>query len=224
MSNNSLSFDTSNLKVIVEEETEEYSFGKLFRVVKAVLRYSKFGGGLSEPIVRLNFERGESVAILLYDPKQDAVVLVRQFRYPVYAALGAQEKRSLPERAWLLEIVAGIKEPGRDVAEVANHELLEEAGYEVKGELRKIATIYPSPGGTSERITLFLAIADSWNPAGKGGGIVAEGEDTQAVVLPFAQALAMVDRGEIQDAKTLVALQHLARIDRASLRPGTAVP
>jgi hypothetical protein len=33
-----------------------------------------------------------------------------------------------------------------------------------------------------------------------------------------------VDRGEIQDAKTLVALQHLARIDRASLRPGTAVP
>lgn len=224
MPDNSLSFDTSGLKVIVEEETEEYSFGKLFRVVKAVLRHSKFGGGMSDPVVRLNFERGESVGILLYDPKQDAVVLVRQFRYPVFAGLGAQEKRSMPEKAWLLEIVAGVKEPGRDVAEVANQELLEEAGYEVKGELRKIATIYPSPGGTSERITLFLAIADSWNPAGKGGGIVAEGEDTQAVVLPFDQALAMVDRGEIQDAKTLVALQHLARLDRASLRPGTTVP
>ena len=81
-------------------------------------------------------------------------------------------------------------------------------------ELRKLATIYPSPGGSSERITLFLAIADSWNPAGKGGGIVAEGEDTQAVVLPFAQALAMVDRGEIQDAKTIVGLLWVDRLKR----------
>jgi ADP-ribose pyrophosphatase len=201
--------------IVVQQETEEYFFGKLFKVVKAVLRYSKFKGGMSEPVVRLNFERGESVGILLYDPDQDAVVLVRQFRYPVYASLGAK-RESTPEKAWLLEIVAGIKDA--EVAAVANHELFDEAGYEVKAEPEKIATIYPSPGGSSERITIFLGIADSQSPVGQGGGIAAEGEDTQAVVLPFTEALAMVDSGEIQDGKTIIALQYLARIDRKALR------
>jgi len=45
---------------------------------------------------------------------------------------------------------------------------------------------------------------------GEGGGIAAEGEDTQVVVLPFGEALDMVARGEISDAKTVIALQHLA--------------
>ena len=207
-----------SLSVVVQQETEEYTFGRLFKVIKAVLRYSKFKGGMSEPVVRLNFERGESVGILIYDPDQDAVVLVRQFRYPVYASLGEEERKSAPEKAWILEIVAGIKDAHLEGAEVANKELLEEAGYEIKGEPRKIATIYPSPGGTSERITIFLGIADSQNTSGEGGGVVAEGEDTQAVVLPFDDALAMMDRGEIEDGKTIVALQYLARIDRTVLR------
>jgi 8-oxo-dGTP pyrophosphatase MutT (NUDIX family) len=59
------------------------------------------------------------------------------------------------KQAWLLEVVAGIIDPGHDVVEIASKELLEEAGYVVKGDFRPIATIYPSPGWTSERIYLI---------------------------------------------------------------------
>jgi ADP-ribose pyrophosphatase len=218
MSEKRSSLSPADLSVSIEEEREEYSFGSIFRIVRAVLRYTTFSGRMSEPVVRINFERGESVGILLYDLDRDAVVLVRQFRYPVYASLEEKVKRSSPGQAWLLEIVAGVKESHLKVAQVASKELLEEAGYEVKGEPRKIATVYPSPGGTSERITIFLGLADSSSPVGTGGGVVSEGEDTQVVVLPFEEALGSLDRGEIQDAKTVLALQYLARIDRASLR------
>jgi ADP-ribose pyrophosphatase len=190
---------------------EEYAFAGLFRVLRAKLEYRRFDGRMSEPIERINFERGDSVGVLLYDPQDDAVVLVRQFRYPAYAALDPELRAGDGARqAWLLEIVAGIHDAGRSVKEVAHKELLEEAGYQVKGELQPITRVYPSPGGTSERIHVFWGEVDQRRRVAEGGGVAAEGEDTQIVVLPFAEAMAMVARGEICDAKTIIALQHLA--------------
>lgn len=198
-------------RVKILEESDEYAFGDIFRIVRAKLQYRRFDGRLSEPVVRINFERGDSVGVLLYDASEDAVVLVRQFRYPVYAGLGPRERNAEgAEQAWLLEIVAGVKDSGLSVAEVAKKELLEEAGYVVTGELQPITTLYPSPGGSSERIHLYLGSVDQRSRSGAGGGVVAEGEDTQIVVLPLQDALDKVARGEIRDAKTIVALQHLA--------------
>ncbi len=190
---------------------EDYSFGKLFRIIRATLQYRRFDGRMSAPVTRINFERGDSVGVLLYDPHDDAVILVRQFRYPVYASLDPDEREGdSAKQAWLLEIVAGVVDEGRTVKEVANKELLEEAGYEVEEDLQYITTFYPSPGGTSERVHLFLGEVDHRQRIGKGGGVVAEGEDTQVVVLPFREAMDMLARGEIGDAKTIIALQHLA--------------
>jgi ADP-ribose pyrophosphatase len=197
--------------VKILDQVEDYRFGELFRVIRATLRYRRFDGQMSDPVTRINFERGDAVGVLLYDPQDDAVILVRQFRYPVYASLDPHEREGDgAKRAWLLEIVAGVVEEGQTVKEVAHRELLEEAGYQVRGELQPIATIYPSPGGSSEHIHLFLGEVDRRQRIGKGGGIAAEGEDTQVVVLPFREALDMVTRGEICDAKTIIALQHLA--------------
>jgi ADP-ribose pyrophosphatase len=197
--------------VKILDQTEDYRFGKLFRIIRARLQYRRFDSRMSNPVTRINFERGDSVGVLLYDPQDDAVILVRQFRYPVYARLDPNEREGDgARRAWLLEIVAGVIDEGRAVKEVANKELLEEAGYRVKGELQPITTIYPSPGGTSERIHLFLGEVDHRQRADKGGGVAAEGEDTQIVVLPFHEAMDMVARGELRDAKTIIALQHLA--------------
>jgi ADP-ribose pyrophosphatase len=151
------------------------------------------------------------VGVLLYDPAEDAVVLVRQFRYPVYATLTpAEQAGEGARRAWLLETIAGVQDAGYTVKEIAHKELLEEAGYVVAGELHPIATIYPSPGGTSEHIHLFWAEVDRRQRAAPGGGVLAEGEDIEIVVVPFAVALDRVARGEMRDAKTVIALQHLA--------------
>jgi ADP-ribose pyrophosphatase len=135
---------------------------------------------------------------------------VRQFRYPVYTTLDADARSGAEvEQAWLLELVAGVIERDHTVGQVANKELLEEAGYRVIGGLEPITTIWPSPGGTSERIHLFLGEVDGSMRTGAGGGVVAEGEDIRIETYALGEAMDMVARGEIQDAKTIIALQHL---------------
>ena len=209
--------DDASLWVKILDQVEDYSFGELFRVIRATLQYRRFDGRMSDPVTRINFERGDSVGVLLYNPHDDAVILVRQFRYPVYAGLAPNEREGDDvKRAWLLEIVAGVVDKDQTIKEVAHRELLEEAGYEVRGELQPIITIYPSPGGTSERVHLFLGEVDHRRRTGKGGGVVAEGEDTQVVVLPFREAMDMIASGEICDAKTIIALEYLALLRAGS--------
>jgi ADP-ribose pyrophosphatase len=215
------SSDASWVKIL--ESSIDYAFRDLFRVVRARLQYRRFDGTMSAPVTRISFERGDSVGVLLYDRRDDAVVLVRQFRYPVYTRLDRKTNADA-KQAWLLEVLAGIVDQGETLREVAHRELLEEAGYTVQGELECIATFYASPGGTSERIHLYLGYVDGRQRLSGGGGVAAEGEDTQVVVLPLAEALAQVARGEIEDAKTILALQHLALRkvsagDRSTLGP-----
>ena len=87
---------------------------------------------------------------------------------------------------------------------------MEEAGYALQGALRPITAIFPSPGWTSERIYLFLGLVDHKDRLHAGGGLPSEGEDIQVESLPFEESLMMIDRGEVSDAKTIIALQHLA--------------
>jgi nudix-type nucleoside diphosphatase (YffH/AdpP family) len=196
--------------VILLEETDDYAFGNLFWVKRARLQHRRFDGTMSEPITRISFERGDSVGVLLHDPGEDTVILVRQFRYPVFTTLDPQERDGEGARqAWILELVAGVVDSDCAVCQVAYKELLEEAGYRVIGDLKPIATLYPSPGGTSERIHLFLGEVAGGLRTGKGGGVASGGEDIQTVVVPLDEAMEMVASGEIQDAKTIVALQYL---------------
>ena len=208
--------DKHACQVQILEQTEDYQYAGDFHVTRARLRYRRFDGQMSDPVTRISFDRGDSVGVLLHDPQCDAVVLVRQFRYPVYVSLAAPgghvatANEDCVRQAWTLEIVAGVQEKGRSAVEVACAESLEEAGYRIRSQLSRIAEIYPSPGGSSERITLFMAEIDQTSPVARGGGILAEGENTQVVAVPLDEAIAMIGRGEIQDAKTIIALQYLA--------------
>ena len=99
---------------------EDYSFGSLFSIIRATLRYRRFDGHMSEEITRINFERGDSVGVLLYEPDEDVVVLTCQFRYPVYASIDPEiVKEGGAKQAWLLEVVAGIIDPGHSAVEIA---------------------------------------------------------------------------------------------------------
>ena len=184
-----------SMKVRVLEESREYD--GFFKIDKATLQYEKFDGEMSEEITRLNFNRGDSVAVLLYDEKKDSVILVKQFRYPAYVNHGP---------GWILEVVAGAMERGQDAVSVARAELVEEAGYQV-GDLEFISRFYVSPGGTSERIHLYLGLAH--RKVGSGGGLISEHEDIQVVEIPLDEAMEMVETEEIRDAKTIIALQWL---------------
>lgn len=170
-----------------------------FTLEEVRLCYERRDGTMSEEMTRLLFERGDSAAILLYDPHRGEVILVRQFRYPAWVRGGP---------GWLWEIIAGMCDGDRPPEEVARAEAMEEAGYAV-GTLRHIATVYPSPGACSERIAIFLAPIQG--RVSEGGGLAEDGEDIEVGAFPLEEALAMIERGEIMDAKTILALQYAAQ-------------
>ena len=114
----------------VEILDKETAFQGYFRIDRYRLRHRLFAGGWSEAITREVFERGHVVGVLPYDPIEDRVVLIEQFRIGAYAAGFSP---------WLIEIVAGVIEAGEEPEEVARRETLEETGCSVT-ELMPVTT------------------------------------------------------------------------------------
>ncbi|MDE2229692.1 MAG: NUDIX domain-containing protein [Alphaproteobacteria bacterium] len=179
-----------------------------FQLDLYTLRHRLYRGGMSPPMTREVFERGQTVGILLYDPKRDALVLVEQFRLPAHLA-------GFP--AWQIEIVAGIIEDRRErPRNVAVREAREEAGIAITGAPFLAQKFMTSPGGSTESFHLFCARVDS---RGVGGlhGLAEEHEDIRVTVKGFRAAMNLALTGRIQNGPTLVALYWLAA-NRARLR------
>ncbi|NOU51722.1 ADP-ribose diphosphatase [Pseudoalteromonas sp. JBTF-M23] len=188
-------FDNQNVTV----ESVETVFNGFFKIQLYQFRHALFAGGMSQTICREILERGHAVAVLPYDPKTDSVLLIEQIR------IGAMASRSSP---WLLECIAGMAEGSEQYEEVARKEALEEAGLEL-GELQYMTSYLSSPGGTTERLYLYLAKADL-SQAGGIFGLESEGEDIKSHVIPYAQAIDFLQSGEIDNAATVISLQWLA--------------
>ena len=177
-----------------------------FRVETYRLRHRRFNETWTEIMAREVFIRPPAAAVIPYDPARDAVVLIEQFRTGAYVA-GVEP--------WLIEVVAGIIEPGEQPEEVARREAVEEAGCTILA-LEPIGRILPSPGADSELLHLYCGRIDS---AGVGGlhGLDHEHEDIRATVLPFKDAFVQVTQTAVTNANALIALQWLA-LNRDRLR------
>ncbi len=182
------------MKVIIKDSKREYD--GFFKVDKVVLQHEKFDGSMSKEIDRLNFDRGDTVAVILYNKTNESVVLIRQFRYPAYVDDGP---------GWLIECVAGIKDNGEVL--VAKKEVLEETGFKVE-ELKYLTRFYPSPGGCSERISVYLGYVES-EDGSKEKYFGVGNEDIQVIEIPLVKAFEMIKNGEICDGKTIIGLFHL---------------
>jgi len=178
---------------------KEIVYPGFFRMEKYRLKHTLYAGGWSPEISREVFVRGSCVAVLLYDPHTDQVILIEQFR------AGAIYN---PDRAWLVEIVAGAIEEGETAAEVAYRESLEEAGCEIQ-ELMVINEFYTTPGCSAERITLFCGKVDSTQIGGIHG-LDHEDEDILVRAIDFKDAYVMLENNDIESAIPIVALQWLA--------------
>jgi len=176
-----------------------------FKVDRAVLQFEKFDGTYSQEIVRLNCDRGNAVAAIIYNTTYKTILFVKQFRYPIFT----QE----PDNAWSLEIPAGMIEHGKTPKETMIREIIEETGYRVD-HLVQLFSFYTTPGGSNERIYLFFSTVNPKDRIHKGGGLIEEGEDTQLVEIPPKKAFKMIHSGEIVDAKTIIALQWLKNRQR----------
>src|SRR3954447_3894876 len=109
----------------------------------------------------------------------------------------------------LIEVPAGTREPNESPLETARRELAEETGYQASS-FEELVAYFPSPGVLSERMWIFVAKGlTAGKPAREAN------EEIENLVVPWDEALAMVDRREIQDGKTIVALLTYERLRSA---------
>lgn len=167
-----------------------------FQMQRYRLKHTLFQGSWTGEFEREILERGHASAVLPYDPARDELVLIEQFRPGAVAEA---------EGPWLVEVVAGMIEPGETAESVAHREAVEEAGLTVQA-LLPIHEFLVSPGGSSERIMLYLGRVDARETAGFHG-LNEEHEDILVHVLPTDEALAWLDQGRIRSAVPIIALQ-----------------
>ncbi|WP_281646404.1 NUDIX domain-containing protein [Parendozoicomonas sp. Alg238-R29] len=194
--------NSSDKKLTFHIEKTEPLYSGFFQAARYYFRHTLFRGGETPTVAREVFLRTPAAAVLLYDDKLDNVVLIEQFRVGPMIEAGADT-----ESAWMLEIVAGIAEPGEKPEDVVLRESVEESGCTIT-ELKPIFQYYPSPGACNEVIHLFCGITDS-SKAGGIHGLDSENEDIRVHVISAVDALAMLDDGNINNATTIIALQWL---------------
>jgi nudix-type nucleoside diphosphatase (YffH/AdpP family) len=149
--------------------------------------------------IRESYDIGDGAAVLPVDPARGTVILIRQFRWPLFE----RGERTLP-----VEAIAG-KLDGDDPLTCVVKEAREEAGIAIL-DPRCVFRCFMSPGAVQEELSLFVARYDALAARAKGGGTAAEGEDIEILEIPASEALAMVEAGMIRDAKTVILLQWLA--------------
>lgn len=180
-------------------------FQGYFRIDRYKLCHVTHAGGWTGIMTREIFERGHAVAVVPYDPWQDTVLLLEQFRIGALAGGKA---------AWQTEVVAGIIDSNETPEDVAHRETREEAGERLHG-LIPVYHYLVSPGGTTETVRLYCGIVDS-RKAGGLHGLAEEHEDIRVQVWPFAEAWARMSAGDLDNAPTIIAMQWLA-LNRARL-------
>ena len=183
---------------IVAEKTLYKGF---FTLKQIQFKHKLFAGGESEIVTRELLIKGAASAVIAYDPKADSVVLVEQVR--IGAAYHPEPMRS----PWLLELIAGMVEKDEKPEEVALRESKEEAGITVKN-LTHCLSVWDSPGGTVERLHLFVGKVDSTQAKGIHG-LADENEDIRVHVVKREQAYQWMCEGKIDNGIAVIGLQWL---------------
>ena len=168
---------------------------------KATFAYRRADGSW-ETQVRESYDRGNGATILLYDLARQTVVLTRQFRYPAMANPDGGSD------GWLLEAPAGLLDDAAPAERIAL-EAEEETGFRPR-EIREVFSAFMSPGSVTERLHFFVAAYTADDRVSAGGGVAGSGEDIEVLEPTIDAALAMVETGEIADAKTILLLQFAA--------------
>jgi ADP-ribose pyrophosphatase len=151
------------------------------------------------------YHRTPAACILLYDPKRNTIVFVRQFRLAAHLT-------GFP--AWVIEVPAGLLD-GDDPEEAIRREAIEETGFRVR-ETRFLFKALTAPGSVTEVVHFFVALIDSTDRVAEGGGLADEHEDLEVMEVALDEAATMIETGEIHDVKTILLVQW-AMLNRSRL-------
>lgn len=169
-------------------------------------RFRSFRGGFSNIVKRELILRPKVAAVLLYDPKKDKVVMIEQIR------VGAFQYKDSP---WILEIVAGIVDPGETMIEAAHREANEEAGLKIN-KLIHVCDYLVSPGISDEETHIFCGFVDAVEGL-SFHGLIDDGEDIKVHVLTSKEVFLLLKQGNITSASAVIAVQWL-ELNHSTLR------
>nr|WP_321458398.1 NUDIX hydrolase [uncultured Cohaesibacter sp.] len=145
-------------------------------------------------------DHGQAICVLPVDRERRVAMLVRQLRTgAVYSG---------DSDPMILEVAAGLIDPGEDPEQATVREAEEELGFRIL-DLQKVASFYVSPGTLTERIHAYLASYSLTDRVGTGGGLDEEGEDIIVEEIALDELGEAVLQGTLRDAKTILLIQHL---------------
>lgn len=162
------------------------------RIVNLDIDRVRFPDGSVGELEMVRHSGASAVLPFASDPagEDPQLLLIRQYRY-------AAER-------YLYEVPAGRLDPGEEPLACATRELLEETGCTAE-RVEFLTTIFTTPGFTDERIHLYMATGLTRGESNREAD-----EFIEVVTRPMSEVLGLIERGEIVDGKTIVAVLFAA--------------
>jgi nudix-type nucleoside diphosphatase (YffH/AdpP family) len=204
-------------KAVIHKTTR--LFNDFFQVDEVMVSHQRADGTMSPDERRLIFERGDAVAIMLYNPDSKSVIIVNQFKVSSLVARRRDDPNIVD--GWVTEATAGMIDKGETPEKAIIRETLEETGYRIVSP-RLISKFFSSPGGTSERIFLYFAEVRDSDKVGGGGGL--PNEDVTVMRMPAHELFDQLDKGSIEDPKLAIGaywLKDYLNAGHYEANPGT---
>ena len=159
-----------------------------FSVEEHDLSYRKFNNQQSSILTRSALISSDAVIVLPYDPVNDRILLIEQFRAGPYV--------KGDENPWVLEPIAGLIDEGETPESAGIREAQEEAHLEIK-RLELVARSYPSPGISTEFFHQYIGIVELLDSSDLIAGLSSENEDIRSHIFEYEQFFEMIERGKV---------------------------
>ena len=160
-----------------------------FSVEEHDLSYRKFNNQQSSILTRSALISSDAVIVLPYDPVNDRILLIEQFRAGPYV--------KGDENPWVLEPIAGLIDEGETPESAGIREAQEEAHLEIK-RLELVARSYPSPGISTEFFHQYIGIVELLDSSNLIAGLQSENEDIRSHIFEYEQFFEMIESGKVK--------------------------
>ena len=172
----------------VSESEKRQVYNGFFSVEEHDISFKKFDGFESKVVTRCALVSSDAVIVLPYDPKNDRVLLVEQFRTGPYVKGDANP--------WVLEPIAGLIDVGETPEEAGLRETKEEACLDLE-RMELVARSYPSPGISTEFFHQYIGIVSLPESTDVIAGRKTENEDIRSHIFTLEKFSGMISSGEI---------------------------
>ena len=160
-----------------------------FSVEEHDLSYRKFNNQQSSILTRSALISSDAVIVLPYDPVNDRILLIEQFRSGPYV--------KGDKNPWVLEPIAGLIEEGESPESAGIREAQEEANLKIN-KLELVSQSYPSPGISTEFFHQYIGIVELLNSSDLIAGLSSENEDIRSHIFEYEQFFEMIESGKVK--------------------------